>query len=181
MERSRVMKSWQKSRAPSWSSKTRFLSLNWIKCVGWPACNSKFSFSCCLGGNWTCTSLLFRYTLINMPGSVVAISKMTHTRREAFFGLKACRDIQVGSYIKEMCSLMSLDRVGEQGPSIIEATSSQILPSMPRLILGPFHFVNHDCEPNSQVSNNSLYFLSQLMTMIRWPAAIRVESDTIRT
>ncbi|KAH9978370.1 hypothetical protein BJV77DRAFT_956461 [Russula vinacea] len=47
---------------------------------------------------------------------------------------------------------MSLDQVGEQGPSIIEATSSQIPPSAPRLILGPFRFVNHDCEPNSQIS-----------------------------
>ena len=85
-----------------------------------------------------------------MPESAVAISKVTHMRREAFFGLKACRDIQVGSYIKETCSLMSLDQVGKQGPSIIEAMSLQILPSTPRLILGPFHFVNHDCEPNSK-------------------------------
>ncbi|KAH9990190.1 hypothetical protein BJV77DRAFT_963544 [Russula vinacea] len=100
---------------------------------------------------------LQQYTLINMPGSVVAISKVTHTRREAFFGLKARRDIQVGSYIKETCSSMSLDRVGEQGPSIIEATSSQIPPSVPRLILGPFHFVNHDCEPNSQPTNDDSY------------------------
>ena len=137
-----------------------------MKCVGWPACNSKFSFSCCLGWNWTCTSLLFRYTLIKMPESAVAISKVTHTRREAFFGLKARRDIQVGSYIKETCSLTSLDQVGEQGPSIIEAMSSQILPSTPRLILGPFHFVNHDYGPNSQVSNNSLYFSSQLMMIL---------------
>jgi len=111
-------------------------------------------------------SLLFRYTLINMPGSAVAISKVTHTRREASFGLKARRDIQVGSYIKETCSSMSLDQVSEQGPSIIEATSSQIPPSAPRLILGPFRFVNHDCEPNSQVSNNSLYFSSQLTTIL---------------
>jgi hypothetical protein len=95
-----------------------------------------------------------------MPGSAVAICKVTHTGTEASFGLKARRDIPFGSYIKETCSSMSLDQVSERGPSIIEAASSQIPPSAPRLILGPFRFVNHDCDPNSHVSdNNSLHFL----------------------
>ena len=95
-----------------------------------------------------------------MSGSAVAIYKVTHIGTEAPFGLKAHQDILFRSYIKETCSLMLLDQVSKQGPLIIKAISSQILPSVPRLILGPFQFINYDCNPNSHMSdNNSIYIL----------------------
>jgi hypothetical protein len=52
----------------------------------------------------------------------------------------------------ETCSSMSLDCTSSPGPSVIEASSNQLGPMGPRLILGPFRLVNHDCKPNAQVS-----------------------------
>jgi len=48
---------------------------------------------------------------------------------------------------------MSLDLV-ENGQmiSVVESSAAQKGPRGSRLILGPFRFVNHDCEPNCQVS-----------------------------
>lgn len=48
---------------------------------------------------------------------------------------------------------MSLDLVSEPGPSVIESVLGQSGPLGPRLILGPFRLVNHDCKPNAQVSS----------------------------
>ena len=57
---------------------------------------------------------------------------------------------------------MSLDLAPEPGPSVIESTLGQSGPLGPRLILGPFRLVNHDCKPNAQVSSLlcSLYLLA---------------------
>jgi hypothetical protein len=90
---------------------------------------------------------------MHMPTSAVALCKVTHTGKEASFGLRARRDILAWSCIKETCSSMSLDAVTDRGPSIIQAARAQIPPHQPGLILGPFRFVNHDCDPNSQVSD----------------------------
>ena len=87
-----------------------------------------------------------------MPTSAVKICKVMHTGNEASFGLEARRPIAVGMFIKETCSSMSTDRVSKGGPSIIEAKPSQNGPCGSRLILGPFQMVNHDCDPNAQVS-----------------------------
>ena len=46
---------------------------------------------------------------------------------------------------------MSLDCTSTPGPSVIHAASNQLGPMGPRLILGPFRLVNHDCKPNAQV------------------------------
>lgn len=97
-------------------------------------------------------SLLYRYSLIYASASVVQVGKVTYTGQEASFGLKAACDIEAGTYIMETCSSMSLDTVHSSGPSIIEAAARQLGPQGPRLILGPFQFVNHDCDPNGQVS-----------------------------
>lgn len=87
-----------------------------------------------------------------MKTSAVKVMKVTHDGKEVSFGLKAHRDVQAGTYIKETCSSMSMDMIRGSGPSIIEASGSQLEPHGPRLILGPFRFVNHDCKPNAQVS-----------------------------
>ena len=95
-------------------------------------------------------SLLYRYSLIYSSQSSVRILKMTHDRRRATFGLKARRFIPPGSYIMETCSSMSLDLASKPGPSTIESTLGQLGPLGPRLILGPFRLVNHDCKPTAQ-------------------------------
>lgn len=96
-------------------------------------------------------SLLYRYSLLYSSGSCVGILKVSHTRRKATFGLKAIRAIPAGTFIMETCSSMSLDLASTQGPSIIDAAPNQLGPPGPRLILGPFRLVNHDCKPNAQV------------------------------
>src|SRR4029077_3829079 len=97
-------------------------------------------------------SLLYRYSLLYSSGSSVRIIKVSHTGQEASFGLKATHPIPAGTFIMETCSSMSLDCTSTPGPSVIEAASNQLGPIGPRLILGPFRFVNHDCKPNAQVS-----------------------------
>ena len=96
-------------------------------------------------------SLLYRYSLIYSLGSRVSLLKMTHDRQKATFGLKAAQFIPSGSFIMETCSSMSLDKAFKPGPSTIEPTKKQLGPREPRLILGPFRLVNHDCKPNAHV------------------------------
>jgi hypothetical protein len=50
---------------------------------------------------------------------------------------------------------MSLNIVKGPGISNIQSHASQLGPSGVRLILGPFRFVNHDCEPNCQVKSTT--------------------------
>jgi hypothetical protein len=104
-------------------------------------------------------SLLFRYSLLYSSGSSVRILKVTHTTQSASFGLKTTRLISPGEFIMETCSSMSLNSISTSGPSIIQPSSQQLGPNQPRLILGPFRFVNHDCSPNSQVSINLPFLL----------------------
>jgi len=51
---------------------------------------------------------------------------------------------------------MSLDLASTPGPSIIEPALKQLGPPGPRLILGPFRLINHDCKPNAHVSSSIL-------------------------
>ena len=97
-------------------------------------------------------SLLYRYSLLYSSGSSITILKVSHTCQKATFGLKAIQAIPDGMYIMETCSSMSLNIASNPGPSIIEAAPSQLGLPGPRLILGPFCLVNHDCKPNAQVS-----------------------------
>jgi len=97
-------------------------------------------------------SLLYRYSLLYSSGSSVRIIKVSHTGQEASFGLKATHPIPAGTFIMETCSSMSLDCTSTPGPSVIEAAPNQLGPRGPRLILGPFRLVNHDCKPNAQAS-----------------------------
>lgn len=96
-------------------------------------------------------SLLYRYSLIYASDSSVHLVKMTHDCQRTTFGLKATRFIPSGSFIMETCSSMSLDRASKRGPSTIEATIRQLGPQEPRLILGLFRLVNHDCKLNAHV------------------------------
>ena len=111
-------------------------------------------------------SLLYRYSLIYSSESSVRILKMTHDRRKATFGLKARRFIPPGSYIMETCSSMSLDLVSKPGPSTIESTLGQLGPLGPRLILGPFRLVNHDCNPTAQACFPLCSFYLLFMTFL---------------
>jgi hypothetical protein len=130
----------------------------------WSACLSQYAHALLLPVHLShsLVSLLYRYSLMYSSGSSAKILKVTHTRKKATFGLKAARKIPSGSFIMETCSSMSRDPASSQGPSVIEPAPKQLGPQGPRLILGPFRFVNHDCKPNAQVSfiQCSLYPLS---------------------
>ena len=127
----------------------------------WSACLSQCAhfISLSFPSSHFSISLLYRYSLLYSSGSSVKIMKVSHNRQQASFGLKATRTIPAGVYIMETCSSMSLDTASTPGPSVIEAAPNQLGPIGPRLILGPFRLVNHDCKPNAQVSIfNALLF-----------------------
>jgi hypothetical protein len=79
---------------------------------------------------------------------------------KASYGLKATCTIQQGTFIKETSSSMSTDVFEGLGPSVIQPTPGQLGPQGPRMILGPFRLVNHDCKPNGQVSGTPAYLFS---------------------
>ena len=128
---------------------------------GWSECLSQCGglVSSSISPSHFSISLLYRYSLLYSSGSPVRIMKVSHNRQQASFGLKATRTIPAGVFILETCSSMSLDPASTTGPSVIEAAPNQLGPIGPRLILGPFRLVNHDCNPNAQVSIfNTLHF-----------------------
>lgn len=86
----------------------------------------------------------------------------------ASFGLKAKRDIPASVFIKEACSSMSADLFEGEGPSVILANATQSGPQGPRIILGPFRLINHDCNPNAQVSRKLLALFSNPGSPIKW-------------
>ena len=120
----------------------------------WPACLSQYASFMPLfpSPSQFSISLLYRYSLLYSSGSSIWITKVSHTSQEASFGLKATCDIPASTFIMETCSSMSLDCTSTPGPSVIESAPNQLGPIGPRLILGPFRLVNHDCKPNAQVS-----------------------------
>lgn len=99
-------------------------------------------------------SLLFRYFFLNSQHSSVRIDKVLFPGRPWCAGLAAVRSIDPATTIASTCSSMSADIWDpEHGAlSVIECSPSQLGIRGGRLILGPFRFVNHDCNPNSQVS-----------------------------
>jgi len=67
-------------------------------------------------------------------------------------GLKAKIRIEPFTVILSTCSSMSSDILdGERAISVINSSARQKGVVGPRLILGPFRFANHDCDPNCQV------------------------------
>jgi len=120
----------------------------------WPACLSQYVpfMPSSPSPPQLSISLLYRYSLLYSSTSSVQITKVSHTGQEASFGLKATRNIPASTFIMETCSSMSLDCTSTPSPSVIESAPNQLGPMGPRLILGPFRLVNHDCKPNAQVS-----------------------------
>jgi hypothetical protein len=98
------------------------------------------------------------------PTTAVGSMKVTYDEETVSYGMKARHDIPFGVAIKETCSSMSSDAASTPGPSIIEGSVKQLGPNVPRFILGPFRFLNHDCNPNAQVSasESGLELLSEM-------------------
>jgi SET domain len=96
-------------------------------------------------------SLLFRYSLLYSQHSPTAIEKVSFDNQTVSAGLKATAHIGAATWILSTCGSMSSDIHHYRGVSVIQSHHSQLGPSGPRLILGPFRFANHDCAPNCQV------------------------------
>jgi hypothetical protein len=105
------------------------------------------------------------------PTTAVGSMKVTYDEETVSYGMKARRDIPIGVAIKETCSSMSSDAALTPGPSIIEGSVKQLGPNVPRFILGPFRFLNHDCSPNAQVSasESGLELLSEMRQIYAIP------------
>ncbi len=86
-----------------------------------------------------------------LPTIAVGLVKVSFDGKRVSSSMKVRHEIPVGVVIKETCSLMSLDKALTSGISVIQGSGNQLGPEVPRLILGPFRFVNHDCNPNAQV------------------------------
>src|SRR5262245_58970954 len=93
--------------------------------------------------------MLLRYSILHSNSSPVKVSKIVYGD-VICGGLEATSDIPAASYILSTCSSMSKD-LHNRGFSIIQSHPQQKGPIGNRLILGPFRFANHDCEPNCQV------------------------------
>jgi hypothetical protein len=114
-------------------------------------------------------SLLLRYSLLHSAHSLVKLDKVTYGGRICA-GLRATQHIPACTFILTTCSSMSSDLYGADGGfSIIESTAQQLGPIGQRLILGPFRFANHECEPNCQVSSFPIPFLAISLTILSDP------------
>jgi hypothetical protein len=96
-------------------------------------------------------SLLYRYALMYLPMTAVGSVKVSFDMKTVSSGMKARHKIPAGTAIKETCSSMSSDATSGTGLSTIQGSNRQLGPNVPRIILGPFRFLNHDCSPNAQV------------------------------
>jgi hypothetical protein len=99
-------------------------------------------------------SLLYRYALMCSPTTAVGSVKVSFDAKTVSSGMKARHKIPAGMAIKETCSSMSSDAAPGKGLSIIQGSNRQLGPNVPRMILGPFRFVNHDCNPTAQVGSS---------------------------
>ena len=100
-----------------------------------------------------------RYALLYCEESYVKIEKVSFEEGKICAGLVACQMIPAATPILTTCSSMSSDLAeGSHMISVVEGTRLQKGPEGPRLILGPFRFVNHNCQPNCQVRSFSSYW-----------------------
>lgn len=99
-------------------------------------------------------SLTQRYHIMDYTSAgIVRVEKVKFGSQIAC-GLRAKVRIESFTAILSTCSSMSLDTVdGQRAISVINSSPRQKGPVGPRLILGPFRFANHDCDPNCQVSD----------------------------
>jgi hypothetical protein len=107
-------------------------------------------------------SLLTRYDLLYSEESPVILDKVSFDGNMISAGLKARIKIPASSPILSTSSSMSSDLIPAHlhGISVITSGHDQHGPLGPRLMLGPLRFANHDCEPNTQVSNLYNQFLT---------------------
>jgi histone-lysine N-methyltransferase SUV420H len=96
-------------------------------------------------------STILRYKLLYSPESNVQLEKVVFGDGPISGGLRARSTIRAGAYLLHACGSLS-SNLHKPGHATIEATTQQLGPTGSRLILGPLRFVNHDCNPNSQVS-----------------------------
>jgi hypothetical protein len=83
----------------------------------------------------------------------MGLEKVVYEQGVISGGMKAQEDIPAGVSLLAACGSGSQDAVDRAGISIVKASRIQKGPTKPRLVLGPFRFVNHDCDPNCQVSH----------------------------
>jgi len=94
--------------------------------------------------------MILRYKLMYSPESNVGIEKIVFGDDKITGGLRARTAIRAGAYLLHACGSLS-SNLHKPGHATIEATTQQLGPTGSRLILGPLRFVNHDCNPNSQL------------------------------
>jgi hypothetical protein len=99
-------------------------------------------------------SLLTRYDLFYSQESPVRLDKVSFDGNTISAGLKAKIKIPASCPILSTSSSMSSDIIPPNlsGISVIMSAHDQKGPLGPRLMLGPLRFANHDCQPNTQVS-----------------------------
>lgn len=98
-------------------------------------------------------SLLYRYFMLYSSHSYVRLDKVSFNGGPFSAGLRASRNIAAGQFLLTTCSSMCIDEATQSHSklSVIQPSATHLGPKGPRLLLGPFRFANHNCNPNAQV------------------------------
>jgi hypothetical protein len=117
-----------------------------------------------------CHSPIVRIVKVRFPGQT-----------QVQFGVVASKDLAEGSFIVELCCVLSSDIVEGEHVSAMEAHSTQLLRKGPRLMTGPARFVNHSCKPNASVSIDTFYciFAEEMMNSLFLFSSIHYKGPTL--
>lgn len=103
---------------------------------------------------WWIGSILSRYSLLYGEESLVCIDKVSFDGATISAGLRARVPIPVATAILSACGSVSNDPIVNRDSISLIETPDKNFPGR-RLILGPFWFANHDCNPNCKASNTT--------------------------
>jgi len=95
--------------------------------------------------------------MLYSENSQVGLQKVSFDGSEISAGLVATSPIPHSTHLLTASGSMSSDLYTGGGFSEIASHKSQRGPQGRRLILGPFRFANHDCDPNCQVKLEFLF------------------------
>jgi hypothetical protein len=97
------------------------------------------------------SSVRLQYALLHSDYSNMSLDKVSFDGKTISAGMQASKCIEASTHLLTSCGSMSSDLTSATSISVIESSECQLGPHGHRLLLGPAHVANHNCEPNCQV------------------------------